>query len=132
MRGTRSYQRAARGFSLVEMLVTITLIGLLAAIAIPEIGSTSDSARRASCQRNAQHVVSVYLAGVSAGIVWAGSSKIEKIASVVQGAAPEQGVLAHHSFRVPDLQGDILTGIYPYIGCDLNGDLFYDMAGEQN
>src|SRR5262245_45990657 len=40
------------GFTLVELLVTIAIIGALIAILIPAIQSARESARRAACENN--------------------------------------------------------------------------------
>ena len=45
-----------RAFSLVELLVAIMIIGLLAAILIPAIQSTRESARRTACINNVRQV----------------------------------------------------------------------------
>jgi prepilin-type N-terminal cleavage/methylation domain-containing protein len=121
---------APRGFSLVEMLVVIAVIGVAAAIAIPNIGSVGSSARVATAQRNAQSIVSMYEYGTAAGIVWGGADRNAKIQSVITGASPTDGPFAGKSFKLPNLSTADTQATYPYIGFD-GTDLYYDKAGAQ-
>ena len=49
-----------RGFSLVEMLVVISVIGIIAAIGVPAIGNITDKADTEGAKRNAQSIASLY------------------------------------------------------------------------
>lgn len=122
---------ASRGFSLVEMLTVISVIGIIASIAIPNIGSISNSAKTATRQRNGQSIVSMFAAGQAAGVTWAGATRNALVGSVISGQAPTDGAFSGKTFRVPNITGTELTATYPYIGIDGDGNLFYDRAGSQ-
>ena len=82
------------------MLVVISVIGIIASIAIPSIGSISNSAKTATYQRNAQSIVSMFAAGQAAGVVWTGATRNALVASVITGQAPDRRRLHRQ-----DLQG---------------------------
>lgn len=46
------YQTARRGFSLLELLAVVTILGIIAALLVPRVVVNSDAAKEKSCAHN--------------------------------------------------------------------------------
>jgi type IV pilus assembly protein PilA len=99
---------AKAGFSLVEMLVVIAVIGVIAAIAIPNIGSINDSARGATAQRNAQSVASVLNAAAAAGYdLGAAAQTGQQLVDLAEGGVqPLDGAFVGKNFTSGEIDDD--------------------------
>jgi type IV pilus assembly protein PilA len=58
---------SAQGFSLVELLVVISVIAIIASVALPNLFNITRAAEDVSARRSAQHISSVYNSAVAAG-----------------------------------------------------------------
>jgi type IV pilus assembly protein PilA len=60
-------QRRAKGFSLVELLAVVAVIGILAAIIVPNLSSNNLAAEHAVARRNAQAISSLNAQAIAIG-----------------------------------------------------------------
>lgn len=131
MKNTSRKNIIAQGFSLIEMLVVIAVIGVIAAIAIPSISGINDAAAKSKDQRNAQNIVSVYQAGVAAGIDWKATTEAQLVTNVVKGEKVTGGAFDGKFFQVPGVTGSDATSAANYIKYDSENKVFsYNKDGK--
>ena len=72
-----------KGFTLIELMIVVVIIGILAAIAIPKFSDVSESAKRNACRANIRTIAgqeTIYFAGNNS---YAGTLALLGMAGVV-------------------------------------------------
>jgi prepilin-type N-terminal cleavage/methylation domain-containing protein len=112
---SRSATRCA-GFSLVELLVVIAVIGILAAVAIAAMSGIFTRAEEAKAKRQAQNIVTTYAAAKAAGATFTILTKAGVVETLAATGVHGSGAFADALFIVP-LNGTekANTKISPYL-----------------
>lgn len=109
--------RSSQGFTLIEMLMTIAIIGLIAAIAIPNLSALhSGEVKETRHRRNAQEIASVFVTAQAAGLNFAAPGNLEQtIRNIVSGGSPSDGPFRSKVYAVKGLIDEDIEGVQRYL-----------------
>ena len=123
MKSRISRNHHARGFSLVELLVTIGVLGVITAISIIAINPVTRNAHVNKDMRNAQSIAAVAGASQAAGAVLDLSSLDSAIAQLKEGVSGS-GTFSSSTFKVAPFTSEQVEDLRPYLSIQNNSLVF--------
>jgi prepilin-type N-terminal cleavage/methylation domain-containing protein len=100
----RRSSRASHGFSLIELLTVVAILGVFASIALVMMGNINQSSVDTRDRRNAQELAAVCASAQAAGIDFVVDGDLaETIRNVVKGGEPADGAFAGRFFGLQGL-----------------------------
>ena len=94
----------SKGFSLVEMIVVIAILGIISALAVPVLASVTGQAGEASHQRNAHSLASMANNAVAAGNVEIpAATSVDEVVDLLIAGARGTGIFEGTLFEVHNL-----------------------------
>jgi prepilin-type N-terminal cleavage/methylation domain-containing protein len=106
----------SKGFSLLEALVVITIIGVLAAMGVAGFGSSNDAFNVAQSRRNAQEIVSAFVIASVAGVDFRVPNDLNAtVQKVLEGQTAVDGAFAGRRFGVFGLEAADVQSATQYI-----------------
>lgn len=98
---SRHHGRAVQGFSLVELITCVAIIGMIAAMALPSLVGIIGQSVSAKSKRQSHCIAQTYAAACAAGVVFADSSCEGVVEALTRsGGVRGRGVFAEMTFSV--------------------------------
>ncbi len=129
LRRSAKARRTQSGFSLMELLVTVAIIGVLAAIGVVAFGGARQGAEDQKDKRNAQEIASMAAVANAAGapFVVPGDEKAT-IENLRTGCAPSRGAFKGRLFKLSNMSEFNIKGAMRFLAMNDN-ELQYRLDG---
>jgi prepilin-type N-terminal cleavage/methylation domain-containing protein len=99
------------GIGLFEMLLVISILGIMAALALPSFGQQRDVFAEVKNKRNAQEIVAEFTIAQAAGVsIFAGATVEEILARLVEGVVMSEGPFIGRKFGLKNLSSEEVQG----------------------
>lgn len=118
--------RSPSGFSLLEMLISLAVLGIMTSLALSIFGGASEGAKEQKNKRNAQEIASIAAVANAAGaqFVVPGDERAT-IENLRNGCSPGRGAFKGRKFQLPNLDEPAITGAMRYLALN-DAELHYD------
>ena len=122
---------SCRGFTLVEALLAVAVIGVLAAIGIVSMMGIVRSAGNSKDRRNAQSVSALYSSARAAGATFSSLSadKVGVVNELIEGKAGK-GLLSTVRFQLPGVSATEVNSLVRFLEFDDNVGLLYQASSD--
>lgn len=118
--------RRSKGFSLVEVLTVVAVIGILAAVSIPILHRFLDGARIPKAMRNAQNLASLAAAASASGATLDTTSIDTLLTQLTSGQVNGSGSMSSTSVRSSALSREDVNEAKTHLVLGADGVLVYD------
>ena len=125
----KKISQAASGFSLIELMMAVALIGLMANLAMMTFGGVAQTSEYQKNKRKAQEIAGIAATASAAGadFIVPGDERAT-IVNLRNGVTPTKGVFNGRMFVIPALSDTDITNAMKYL--TLNGnELLYNQNG---
>ena len=128
---TSSRPSKTRGFTLLETLACVLIVGILTSLAIGWYAGHRDVVVKVSRQRNAQEIVNMAVCATVAGCDFVvPGDKFTTIQNLILGTYGTTGIYKGKLFRLTSLELEQLADSLPFVKME-NELILYDYTGSQ-